>query len=293
MARKKELLIFLSCMAAVLVSGCSGRMPWVSAAGETREEIQETAANRLEAVRQLGELKIGISADYAPFAFEIRAEEGAFPYAGADIELGRYIAKELGVEAEFCEMGFDDCLAAVAEGSVDMVLMGMLPISDRDTVMEYTDVYYEPGKQVVLIKESQEKKLSGLTDFEEKTVAAQYGSLQAQVLVEQFPGSSPEFTEDAAEAVLKLRLGIADGVILEEAMAEAAADEFDELAISDAVLPYTSPETTGVVGGVVKGETELLDEINRIIGKVSEGHMYLEWLDAATAQAAAITRTIP
>ena len=158
MTRKKGFLVFLSGMVAVLSSGCSGRVPWVSAAGETREEVQETTANRLEAVQQLGELRIGISADYAPFAFQVQTEGETFPWAGADVELGRYIAKEMGVEAEFCEMGFEDCLAAVAEGSVDMVLLGMLPTSDRDTVMDYTDIYYEPGKQVVLIKEHQERK---------------------------------------------------------------------------------------------------------------------------------------
>ena len=293
MTRKKGFLVFLSGMVAVLSSGCSGRVPWVSAAGETREEVQETTANRLEAVQQLGELRIGISADYAPFAFQVQTEGETFPWAGADVELGRYIAKEMGVEAEFCEMGFEDCLAAVAEGSVDMVLLGMLPTSDRDTVMDYTDIYYEPGKQVVLIKETQEKKLSKPEDFEEKTVAAQYGSLQAQLLAEQFPGSWPEFTEDASEAVLKLRLGIVDGVILEEAMAEAAVEEFDELAVSKAVLPCPSSDTTGVVGGVVKGETELLEKVNSILGEVSDRHLYLEWLDAVTAQAAALTHTIP
>jgi len=288
MRGKRALAVCLAGMLAVLASGCSKRMPWVSAAGERSEEVQDMAANRLDAVKQYGKLKIGISADYAPFAFENPDGEGV-PYAGADIELGNYIAENLGVEAEFCEMEFDDCLAAVAEGSVDLVLLGMLPKGDRDTVMDYTEVYYRPGRQVFLIKESQKEKLSKLEDFEEKTVAAQYGSLQAQLLVEQLPGSLPELTENVKEGILKLRLGIVDGVILEEALAETAVLEHEELALSQAELSYTP---SGVVGGVVKGETELLAAVNKILGQAAEENLYLKWLDAANEQAMSLSRPI-
>ena len=41
----------------------------------------------------------------------------------------------------------------------------------------------------------------------------------------------------------------------------------------------------GVVGGVVKGETDLLEEVNDILADVSEQHLYLEWLDEANRQA--------
>lgn len=293
MTGKRGLAVGLAGMLAVLSAGCSGDMPWVSAAGETKEEAQATAANRLEAVKQTGELKIGISADYAPFAFELSGADGELPYGGADIALGQYLAQELGVEAEFCEMEFDSCLAAVAEGSVDLVLLGMLPGSDRDTVLDYTDVYYRPGKQVLLIKESQAQKFTELTDLEEQTVAAQYGSLQAQVLAEQCPGSYPEWTENVQEAVLKLRLGTVDGVILEEEKAQEIVREHTELAISKIPLTYTPSGKTGVVGGVVKGEPELLAEINRILDVVSEEHLYLDWLDAANEQAASLPRSIP
>ena len=44
MTRKKGFLVFLSGMVAVLSSGCSGRVPWVSAAGETREYAEDLKA---------------------------------------------------------------------------------------------------------------------------------------------------------------------------------------------------------------------------------------------------------
>ena len=41
----------------------------------------------------------------------------------------------------------------------------------------------------------------------------------------------------------------------------------------------------GVVVGVVKGEEDLLAEINRMIAEVTEQKLYVQWLDAATLKA--------
>lgn len=288
--RKKIAAACLTGILALMGSGCSGYLPLTAASGETQEAVQRTAGNRLEAVRQLGKLRIGISTDYAPFAFEIPGEAGGIPYGGSDIELGSYIAQKLGVEAEFVEMDFETCMAAVEEGSVDLVLLGMLPKSGREEKMDFTEVYYKPGRQVLLIKESQKGKLSELEDFEGKTVAAQYGSLQAQLVAEQLPASYLELTERASGAVLMLRLGTAAGAVLDEAMAQKVMKERPELVVSNAEL---SCDAEGIVGGVIKGETELLTEINAAIEEVVEENLYVDWLDAANEQAMMLQTAIP
>lgn len=276
------------CLAGIMIllgTGCSGNIPSVGEA----EMTQRTAENRLEAVRQMEKLVIGISADYAPFAFEIPGEAGGIPYAGADVELGAYIAEKLGAEAEFVEMSFEDCMDAVEEGSVDMVLLGMLPRPERAEKMDFTEVYYKPGRQVLLVKESQKGKYTELEDFEGKTVAAQYGSLQAQIVVEQLPASYLELTEGFSGAVLMLRLGTADGVALDEAVAQKVIRERPELAVCGAELSCSSK---GIVGGVVKGEPELLAEVNAAIEEAVEEKLYFEWLDAANELAMSLQTPI-
>ena len=47
------------------------------------------AGERLEEIQQSGVLLIGISPDYAPFAFETTDEEGNTICAGSDVELGK------------------------------------------------------------------------------------------------------------------------------------------------------------------------------------------------------------
>lgn len=293
---KKSMAIL--CMAGILtcfLSGCSNDMPAehvpAEAEAQEQEEVRSTAKNRLEAVQELGTISIGISPDYAPFAFEVRSgEEETFPYAGSDISLGNYIAEQMGVEAEFCEMEFEACLQAVEEGSVDLVLLGMLPKPERKAKMDFTDVYYEPGKQVILVKEAQKAKLTDQEAFEGKTVAVQYGTLQAQLVTEQLPGSYMELTDDVAKAVLMLRMGTVDGVALDETVAKEVLKEHADLAVSAAELSYT-PE--GIVGGVVKGETELLKQINEILSGVTKDGLYFKWLEEATTLAKSLAEDAP
>lgn len=283
MYTRKKMVVGLFFLIVMLMSGCSP-----VAQAETTKEQEETrtitSGNRLEAIMKSGKIMIGISPDYAPFAFMAKKKDESF-YAGADVELGNYIAEQLGVEAEFCVMEFDECLDAVSEGTVDLVLLGMLQEKDREEKLDFTKVYYRPGTQVILVKERQESKLRSIEDFQEKTLAAQYGSLQAQIVVEQFPESYLNLTENVSGAVLMLRMGTVDGVVLEEALAGEMLREYPELARSEVELSYTSNE---IAGGVVKGETELLEQVNAIIDSVTEQNLYLHWLDEANELAASL-----
>lgn len=266
----------------MLMAGCSK----VAQAGTTEqsEEVRKIAENRLEAILESKKIVIGISPDYAPFAFIAEKKEETY-CAGSDIELGKYIAEQMGVEAEFREMEFEECLEAVSKGEVDLVLLGMLGEKDREEMMDFTNVYYRPGTQVILVKERQKEKLKTQEDFQEKTLAAQYGSLQAQLIVEQFPESYLNLSENVSGAVLMLRTGSVDGVVLEEALAGEMLREYSELARSEAEITYTPQE---IVGGVGKGETELLERINEIINSVTEQNLYLHWIDEANELAASM-----
>lgn len=283
MYAKKSALLGLFFMIGVLLTGCSK----VAEAGKTQSQEEprsSVSGNHLETIEQTGKIVIGISADYAPFAFMAKDKEGTY-YAGSDIELGNYIAEQLGVEAEFREMDFEECLDAVSEGSVDLVLLGMLKTEDREEKMDFTNVYYRPGRQVILVKERQAEKLMENDDFQGKTLSAQYGSLQAQLVVEQFPESYLNLAENLSGAVLMLRMGSVDGVVVEEALAGEILREHTELVRSKVEIPYTPDE---IVGGVAKGETELLEQINGIINSVTEQNLYLHWLDEANELAASL-----
>lgn len=286
---------FLPCLAAVIVcvlSGCADaapsgvkiRTPNSGAA----ESVKETG-NRLESVQAARELKIGISADYAPFAFvDDSGAQTDVPYAGADVELGKYIAGQLGVAADFCEMEFEACMDAVEDGSVDLVLLGMFPKEERAAKMDFTDVYYRPGRQMLLVRRSDKDNYQTADDFVGKTLCAQYGSLQAQLIAEQFPESCLELADNLERAASMLRTESVDAVAADEIPGQKILDEFSSLADSGISLEY---EGEGVVGGVAKGEPELLKAVNAAIAQEKAEGLYYQWIDAANEQAAALSGT--
>lgn len=280
-------------------AGCGDAQTEETVAEAAVEEIQ--AENRLEAIRQLGELKIGISADYAPFSFVDEDASGEEQYVGSDIELGKYIAEQMEVEPVFCEMEFDECLDAVRDGDVDLVLLGMLPKPERRSKMTFTDAYYKPGKQVLLVQKSSEEKWKEeesrekkeeqdeeeeyplADDFAGRTVAAQYGTLQAQLVIEQLPESYMELTDTAEEGITMVEAGLADAVALDNTGIVDLIKKHPKLKVYSTAFEYTPEE---IVGGVVRSEPELLEEVNGILAEVVTEKLYLTWLDEANQLAA-------
>lgn len=275
----KIIFVLLSLGAALFMSACSRSADGIGAA-ETR--IFDKSGNRLEAVREAGKLVIGISADYAPFAFPVEEDDGAISYQGSDVELGKYIAEQLGVEAEFQEMEMEECLKAAKEGTVDLVLLGMLPEESRLAYVDFTDPYYQPGRQVFLVKKAQRNEYKELEDFAGATVAAQYGTLQAQLVTEQLSKSYMELVDTISEGIEMVNTGRADALALDAQVTDDILDEYSSLALAAAEMEY---EQEGVVGGVVEREPELLEAVNQVIDEVVEDGLYLGWMDTAIRMA--------
>ena len=117
------------------------------------------------------------------------------------------------------------------------------------------------------MRKTQAEKFKTLDDFAGKTVEAQYGSLQAQLVTEQLPESYMELSDTAEDAVFQVRIGKADAAALDRNLAEDVLAENDELDLAKATFTY---EQEGVVAGVVKGESELLEKINELTGTIME-----------------------
>jgi polar amino acid transport system substrate-binding protein len=124
-----------------------------------------------------------------------------------------------------------------------------------------------------------------LDDLTGKTVAAQYGTLQAQLVAEQLPESYMELTENVEAGLALLNLGQVDALALDEAVAEEVLKNEVDLAIADCSFTYTAQP---VKAGVVKGEADLLDEVNQILDDVVDQKLYFDWLEEAFIQAASL-----
>lgn len=239
-------------------------------------------ANRLEKVLGDGKLVMATSPDYAPYEFIDLTKKGQDSIVGADISLAKYLAEQLGVELVIEAMDFDAMLAAVGAGTVDLALAGMVPKEERRAMMEFTTVYYSDGDQVVLIKADEADTYGTLASFAGKTVAAQNGTLQMEMVTTQLLDTTAEPITAIPTAVMMLQTGKVQGLALASVVAEQYVANYPELAICAEKFDY---ESLGVAGAVPKNEPELLAKIDEILAQVIESGDYYTWIDEANALA--------
>ncbi len=231
-------------------------------------------ANRLEKIKADGKLVVATSPDYAPYEFL----DNDGNVVGADMDLAKFIAAELGVELEMQAMDFDTVLAAITTGKVDLALAGLTPNSERAEFMDFTDVYYNDGSQVILILKENAETLKTLADFSGKAVAAQNGTLQLELVTSQLPEAKLTTIVKIPDAILMLQSKKVAGVALASVVAEQYLANYPNLVLCETPFDHVAE---GVAGAVVKGETELLEAVNAALLKVIEGKMYDEWIFAA------------
>src|SRR5699024_10055136 len=120
--KKISTIILTGVMAVGLITGCSNNK-------------SKNTANDNKKV-----LVMATSADYKPFEYMDTTKGNTI--IGLDVDLAKYIAKDLGYTLQVKDMDFNSLITAVKTGKVDMVASGMTPTEARKKSVDFTDVYY-------------------------------------------------------------------------------------------------------------------------------------------------------
>ena len=265
------------------LSACGGSAKETTAASSEASSAAETEAveeekSRLDEILEAGVITMATSPDFAPYEFE-DISSGETVYAGADVELGKYIAEKLGVELQIEAMDFNACQGAVSTGSVDMSISGFAYTEERAENCGISDGYNitsDEEEQGILVLKSRAEELSTAEAFAGKTVAVQNASLQQQLRTAQLPEANEEVITSLNDGIMMLITEKVDGLACAVDVAEQYCTNYPDLALSDFYFEYES-EGTRVL--VPKGEDELLEAINEIIAEVNESGIYQEWVD--------------
>lgn len=218
-----------------------------------------------------GKLMIATSPDFAPYEFYSVDDKGNYTLAGFDIELGKYIADYLGLEAEIVPMDFDGVLLEVTAKSVDIGLAGLSPTADRAEKMDFSNIYYTGGQSFVTNPQNADK-IKSLSDANkaEYQIAAQNGSIQHDLALEHTPDADIVVLSKVTDIVAELVAGTINGAFIETVVAECYQKNFPELVIVCEV-PFDSE---GSAVAVSKGNTALLDAVNAAIeAALADGSM--------------------
>lgn len=174
----------------LLVPGCS------------RKEAPDSDA--LTRVRQAGELVIGTDATYPPFENKVGSE-----LIGFDIELGKAVARELGIQPRWVNSTFDGIFPALLSRKFDMVISAVTITPERQKTLAFSDPYYDAG-QVISLR--QEQPLLTVDDLSGKTVGVQINTT-AHVMMESRPGVRLKKFNSIDLAFLDLQNGRLDAVV--------------------------------------------------------------------------------
>jgi len=95
------------------------------------------------------ELVVGTSATYPPLTF--KAKNGK-PY-GLDIDLAGAIAAEMGVKLRVEIIPFDELIAALENGKIDMIISCMTITARRNLRVAYVGPYFISGQSILTTKD--------------------------------------------------------------------------------------------------------------------------------------------
>lgn len=129
-----------------------------------------------EKMKASGEMRVGFCAQYPPFESK---NESTGQFEGFDVDLGKYLAKEMGVKAKFIDAEWQGLVAGLKKGDYDMLITCMSKSETRDQNVNFSDVYYELPDVIVVRKD--ETSIQGKDDLKGKVIGVQVGSGSEQL----------------------------------------------------------------------------------------------------------------
>ena len=121
-----------------------------------------------------GHLVIASDATYAPMEFV--AKDGK-TIIGADVDIGRAIAQQLGVKAQFVNASFDSLVPALQSGKYDMSMSAMTVTKKREEVVDF--VSYLSAGTSFYVKTQGGPEIRSTADLCGRSVAVEKGTTQS------------------------------------------------------------------------------------------------------------------
>lgn len=218
-----------------------------------------------EKIKERGELRVGLSADYAPMAFE-HTVNGKTEYAGVDIDLAKKIAKDNNLKLKIVNMSFDSLLGALKTGKIDIIISGMTSTPERKKQVDFSDSYMMT-KNIMLVKKDKVNDYKDIKDFNNKKVGAQKGTEQEKIAQTEIENASITSLSRLPDVILALKSGKVEGVVVEKPVAEAYLKQNPKLGISN--VKFNEEEKDTVIA-VPKDSPKLLSQINKTIKEVKD-----------------------
>ena len=231
------------------------------------------AGSKLEEIKASGSFRIGTEGTYAPFSYH----DASGARVGFDVEIGREIAKRLGVNADFKEGKWDGLIAGLDADRYDAVINQVGITEERKRKYDFSDPYI--ASKAVLIVRADNDQIKSFADLKGKksaqTLTSNFGKLAEKSGAELVP------TEGFDQSIQLVVNGRADATI---------NDSLSFLDFKkhkpDANVKIAAEEENADHSGVLirKGEPELLEAINKALADIKADGTYQKISDTYFVQ---------
>lgn len=227
-------------------------------------------ANDFATAMERGTLRIGVSL-FTPWTLE--DEAGAL--RGFEIDVGRQLATDMGLDAEFRVYAWDQIIEALLAGEIDLVAAGMAVTPARALRVEFSDPYSASGV-TLLAHTANTQSVKQLVDLDqaEFTIATVGDTLGDSVAEQVFTTAERRVFATSADAEKALLAGEVDAYVVSAPEARFLVFEHPETLD----IPIAEPlVVVQAAFAVAPGEQRLLNFVNAWITHQRASR----WLDAA------------
>ncbi|MEM0936305.1 MAG: transporter substrate-binding domain-containing protein [Pseudomonadota bacterium] len=155
-----------------------------------------TSESVLNQIQEDGVIRIGLSL-FVPWSMRDRNGD----LIGFELDVGRKLAEDMGVEVEFVPTSWDGIIPALIAGNFDVIISGMSYTAQRNLTVNFTDAYAYSGQAILANTEMTEGMSVEDLNSPDVIFTARRGATPAVVIAEQFPEAQLLlFDEDGASA---------------------------------------------------------------------------------------------
>lgn len=220
-------------------------------------------ADDLDAIKTAGIIRIGTEGTYAPFTYHDAGNE----LVGFDVEIGRAIAKQLGVKAEFLEGKWDGLIAGLDAGRYDAVINQVGITEARKAKYDFSDPYI--ASKAVLIVRDDNTAIKGFTDLKGKKAAQSLTSNFGKLAEKN--GASLVGTDGFDQSIQLVLNGRADAT-LNDSLSFLDFKKHKPDAKVKIVATEDNADYSGVI--VRKGNPKLVEAINKALTEIKADGTY-------------------
>jgi glutamate transport system substrate-binding protein len=274
----RALLAMALAVAALAVAACGddddddgGGNGGGGGGGQAEEAQQFPAGSTMAKIQDRGEITIGVKYDVPPFGFK-NPQSGEIE--GFDVDMGKLIAEELGVEPKFVEAISDNRIPFLQQGEVDLILSTMTINQERDMEIEFSQPYYIARGRILVPGDSD---IKGIEDLAGRRVCTALGSTYEETLREEAPDAELRLVDTYSECLELLQNGAIDAISTDDVILTGMIIQDDTLKMVGDELTV-EPYGAGIKEGDKEFQTFVSDTLEAAQADGRWEDTYQKWV---------------